>query len=352
MINKFNSLYISGREISYVRNAVFSRALVENYSTDLIYSKSNSTLIRLISNFQSILRLKKRYDLVFIGFYGNPYLFLTRFFKSNIIFDSFISTYDTLCFDRKLFPPNSFLGKLSFLIDQYSLNRANHIIVDTNENLNYFNKTFKIPKDKMTRIFVSADENLFYPKQKFIQNKEILFYGTMQPLHGLEIIIRAANILSSETDYKFVIIGDIKSHKINKLSNIGLNGNNVIFVPPIPYTELPIRIANSTICLGGPFGETEKAKRVITGKTFQFMAMGKPIIVGNTDANKELLTNRFDAHFCELNNAFELASVIYELINYPDYLHYIGRNALLTYHQKANFIYIKNSLNEVIQKFK
>jgi glycosyltransferase involved in cell wall biosynthesis len=346
-----NSLYISGREISYVRNTVFSRALSDLYNTEIIFKNSNSHILRIISNYLAILKLKKSYDFVIIGFYGNPYLFLNKYFKSNIIFDSFVSTFDTLCFDRNLFSPNSLLGKLAFRLDKYSLEKANHIIVDTNENLSFYNSTFLIPKEKMTRIFVSTDENLFFPMKHKKPQKEIFFYGTMQRLHGVDVILRAANLLAKETDYKFVIIGDGKTLK-ESTNIIGKsNLDNVIFLPPIPYKELPDRIANSAICLGGPFGSTDKAKRVITGKTFQFMAMGKPIIVGNTNANKELLLNRFDAQFCDLNNAELLASSLLELINNPDYMDFLGKNALDTYQQKASYIYIKNSFQKIIQKF-
>ncbi len=346
-----NVLYISGREISYVRNRVISNALSDLYEIEIIFNNSNSHLVRIISNYISIIKMKKKFDFTFIGFYGNPYFLLTKKFLPNIIFDSFVSTFDTLCYDREIFSPNSLFGKLTYFLDKYCLENSSHIIVDTNENIQFFHEVFNVPKRKMTRIFVSTDEDLFFPLENSPVRKEILFYGTLQPLHGLDVILKAARLLENECDYKFVVIGE-KRKITQKINQTGVNKlRNLIVLPPINYNDLPKKIAEAAICLGGPFGTTPKARRVITGKTFQFLSMGKPIIVGNTKANKELLTHGYNSHFCDLGNSDQLADSILKIINDSNYRNYISKNGLNTYKEKANFQYVKEEIKKTITTF-
>jgi glycosyltransferase involved in cell wall biosynthesis len=67
------------------------------------------------------------------------------------------------------------------------------------------------------------------------------------------------------------------------------------------------------VCLGGPFSNIDKAKRVISGKTYQFIAMKKPVIIGDNPANRELFEHRKNAMIVEMANADALADAILEL---------------------------------------
>jgi len=59
--------------------------------------------------------------------------------------------------------------------------------------------------------------------------------------------------------------------------------HNVIHHSWVNLEELPRWIARADVCLGGPFGNTGQARRVVTGKTYQFLAMAKPTVVGKID---------------------------------------------------------------------
>ena len=59
-----------------------------------------------------------------------------------IIFDAFISVYDTLCFDRKKFRSNSIIGKFLKWYDSYLCNISDIVLVDTKTHKKYFEKEF------------------------------------------------------------------------------------------------------------------------------------------------------------------------------------------------------------------
>lgn len=348
-MNKTKVLFVAGRELEYVRNSVITRSLKNSYQLTCITDDTKNVLLRYLKIYLKIFRMKRDYEITFVGFYGTPFMIFARtLFKTKIIFDSFVSTYDTLCFDRKQIKPDSILGKLLFQIDRRSLNNANHILVDTNENKKYLHETFKVANEKISRVFVSCDETLFKYDKTTTTQKIILFYSTYQPLHGTLNIIKAAKIIEQFSNYAFHIYG--KGQELADCIYLSrkFSLKNVFFFDYVKYADLPSKISEAEICLAGPFGSTPKAKRVITGKTYQFLCKKKPVIVTNTVANRELLTPGFDAEFCESANSASLARSIMKLIEDKDYRLTIANNGYSTYIQRASNLLIHEQIVSLI----
>jgi glycosyltransferase involved in cell wall biosynthesis len=315
-INKSDNLtilFLCGRELSYTRNNVLYNALSNRGKVKDISSSHKNYLIRHLIVIYRFLISRRDYDVVFVGFYGQLLVPVVRLFtRKPIIFDAFISTYQTLCFDRKKFSPRSPVGKLAFYLDKYSCNKSNKILLDTNAHIDYFVNTFGIDKNKFLRIFVGADEELFYPRPAVKNKKPIVFtYSAYQPLHGTEYIVEAAKILENKAN--FIIVG--KGIERKKIDNLvaKLKPKNITFIDWVPYKKLPEYISKSDVCLGGHFGNTQKAKMVIAGKTFQFIAMKKPTILTINMANLELFSQQ-EGMFCEQADEKSLAKKINELI--------------------------------------
>jgi glycosyltransferase involved in cell wall biosynthesis len=132
-------------------------------------------------------------------------------------------------------------------------------------------------------------------------------------LHGTEYIVRAADKLRNETDIEFILVGKGPDHKRVRNLADDLGVTNIRFIDWLPYEQLPLEIAQSDVCLGGHFSEIDKAKRVIAGKTFQFMAMKKPVVVGDCAGNRELFMDRRNSLFVRMADATSLAKSILEL---------------------------------------
>ena len=177
----------------------------------------------------------------------------------------------------------------------------------------------------------------------------VLFYGSFLPLHGLEVIIRAAKLLDADERIRFRVIGNgLEYPRIRRLAD-QLRLSNIEFLPPVPLSELPAQIAGATMCLGGHFSVSEKAQRVIAGKTFQCLAMGKPTIVGDNIANRELLTPGHDAWFCQSGDAEALAQAILALTNTPDLGVHLGRNARETFLARASIAALSQQVRLMVE---
>lgn len=346
-----NIHFVSGRELSYPRNQLLFNLLQKNHIVHYQGLTSTSKNIVLRSIVSSILSLpiynSRKYAMHLIGFYGNLLMLpFSKLSNQPILFDAFVSTFDTLCKDRKLFPPGSLLGKTALWLDQYGCNHATRVIVDTFAQASYFNSIIGIPMDKIDVLPVGADEKIFFPRSEIKSAENIvLFYGSLLPLHGVKTIIGAAKILEKDK-IKFILIGPYKEEHLLSC-NLPLN---IELLPPVSLDMLPHLIAKATICLGGHFSDSGKAQRTIAGKTYQCIAMGKPTIVGDNLANAELLTHMKDAWFCKMNDAQCLADAISMLINSKQMRDELGKNAYMTFIEKASNNILSSQLESIIKK--
>ncbi len=259
---------------------------------------------------------KKAFDYIFIGFLAQPLFSILYYFtKKPIICDIFISLYDTLCFDRKKLSANSFLGKFACWLDYFCCKKSIMLITDTNAHSLYFQESFSCNPSKIRVVYLSVEKNIFYPRDENLppQNNKfnIFYYGSVLPLHGIEYILKAAKLLENDRKIFFTLIGPIEKYYKHLLGQLYLI--NTDFVPWVPYAVLPEYISKADLCLGGPFGITDKAKRVIAGKSYQFATMKKPIILGDNVANHEIFTHEQNCIMVKMGDEQSLAHAIQQL---------------------------------------
>ncbi len=349
-------LFLCGRELNYTRNKVIHLAL-ERVSTLTTIAETGSQGSTTLRSLRICARAAKelataKYDYIYIGFYGYLiFLFIKLISRTPVIFDPFISNLDTLIYDRKIAGPRSVLAKLAFWLDRSTTSRALVNLLDTHAHIGYFNRQFGVPEAKFCRVFVSCEDDLFYPRPEVEPRDEVLFYGSFLPIHGIDVILHAARIVAARgSRLAFRIIGSGQEHRRITALAAELQLNNVIFQPAIPLAELPPIIARSKICLGGHFGASEKARRVIAGKTYQCIAMGRPTIVGNNPANAELFAHGQDAWFCPMNSPEDLAESILLLDADPQLRKALGEGAYRTFTEKASPRVIREELAELLSR--
>ena len=285
-------LFISGREAGYIRNRVLISALRRNFDVRVLTPQASGIAARSAKGLVRCLAARSDYDLRFVGFYGQLLAVgLSALQHKPLLLDAYVSTYDTLCEDRGRFKPGSLPGRLAFWLDRRSCQVARRVLTDTRSDADYFQRTFGLPADKFDTVYVGCDESLFYPRLEPPSVRagcEVFYYGSFLPLHGTDVIIQAAALLRHRLDIHFTIGGDGMGFADARQNAFDLALDNVTFVGWIPIERLPDYIACAAICLGGHFSSVPKAARVVSTKTFQFIAMGKPTIVGDNAATREL----------------------------------------------------------------
>jgi len=258
---------------------------------------------RLKGNLSVGLRLlfekRSTFDLAVIGFPGHLLVPWVRLWtrphrRPPILFDPFVSAYDTFCLDRRWFRPRSIPGRIAYALDLWSGRWADRLLADTYAHRDFFVRTFALPPAKIDVAYVGCDETLFAPRPEQPapagdkQTFNVFTYTSFLRLHGVEKMLHAAKYLKDRQNIVFTIAGaGSRLGDMQKLAR-DLDLCNVQFPGWVPFDQLPDRIAGADLCLGGHFSDVPKAARVISTKTFQFIAMRKPTIVGDNAATREV----------------------------------------------------------------
>lgn len=308
-------LFLCGREPEYVRNQIILKALRQHAHVNEITDSSKSYIIRHLRLFLKFITHFRYHDVVFVGFYGFLLVFLVRLFtRRPLIFDAYLSTYNTLCLDRRRFAPYSPMGRLIFLFDKLACQLADVVILDTRTHLDYFVKLYGLPPEKFVVLYLGCDEEIFYPRRAPASTPfRVFYYGSFLPLQGIEYIIQAAGLLKDDAAIEFQIAGDGMLYDEMRALADSLGCTNIRFLGWIPYEQLPDHIAQASVCLGGHFADTSKAQSVIATKTYQFLAMAKPTIVGDNPANAEIFIHGEHVYMTRLADPASLVEAILTL---------------------------------------
>ena len=238
------------------------------------------------------------HDAVIIGYPGVLDVFvlypLARLRRKKIIWDMFMSLYDTIVLDRRLWKPTSLKARLLFRIEQLALRLVDGVFLDTHAHARRVERLFALPADSLGAVWVGAEQAFFdaagNPSSRSIHNSspQILFYGQFIPLHGIDCIIAAARLLQNQ-EFTWLIVGKgQEAPRIDAmLAEFPLP--RVKRIDWLPYEDLPQVIRDSDVCLG-IFGSSEKAKAVIPNKVFQMLAVGKSVLTMDSPAMRELQT--------------------------------------------------------------
>jgi len=273
-------------------------------------------------------RLTARYvsigpcDAVVVGYIGQldmiPAWLLTRLPRRRLLFNPMVSIYETLVEDRRERSERSLLGRLSRWADWIACRLSDGVILDTDQNIQYFCRMFDLPRESCHRVFIGADERFFRPirRAKSDATFHVLFYGKLIPLHGIETVLDAACLLRSQPMIRFEVIGTGQLSDSVAAQARRLDLQNVRFVDWVDYETLPERIAQSDLCLG-IFGRGSKAGRVIPNKVYQALAMAKPVLTRDSDAIRELFPDGKGIYLVPPADPNALADAILRIFHEP-----------------------------------
>ncbi|MFC1613186.1 glycosyltransferase [Patescibacteria group bacterium] len=276
--------------------------------------KEDGKFFKYFRLFKEYKKIKKnKFDYVIVAFPGHTVVWLAKllFRKNLIIFDGFVSLYDSNVSDRKVYGKFSIRAFKDMFLDWYSCKLSDKVLMDTEEHIEYFTKKYNVNINKRVKAYVGADSQFFYPDSQDFKNDDkfiVHFHGSYIPLQGVEHIIEATKILKDE-NIEFNIIGSAIKNKFEKL-----NLDNINFIENVDYKNLRKHILMSDICLG-IFGKTDKAVRVIPNKVYEAIACRKPVITGESPAIKELFMDGENIILCEMGNPNNLTEKILHLKN-------------------------------------
>jgi polysaccharide pyruvyl transferase WcaK-like protein len=210
---------------------------------------------------------------------------ICKVLRLSMVIDYFVSLHETVVEDRGLVSAVSPIAGALRRVDAWAARLADVVLVDTPEDADAFAQATGTDRDKWRVVWVGADPGHFAPRDDVaVEPRSVLFYGTYIPLQGIEHIIHASLVMPA--DYRVRIVGDGQERSEMERLAARLSAP-VEFVDQVPESDLSRLIAGSMVCLG-VFGAGDKTQRVIPNKVFQCLAVGRPVITGDTPATSRL----------------------------------------------------------------
>jgi glycosyltransferase involved in cell wall biosynthesis len=308
-------LYLAGREAGYSRTRIVLKALQRQGVEVIGCFPPDRSFKHYPGLIWRTLKTAPHCDLVLVGFYGQILLpFIRLVTWKPILFDMYITTYDTMVYDRAKARAGSCKARLYGLSDWLSYLLSKHSVLETQSHIDFFCRVFKVSGKKLSRIFLAVDDQVIYPRPQVKKSEHFLvhFHGEYAPFHGIPYILRAAKLLEKQP-VQFQIIGRGITYEADQRLAVELQLTNVHFYDTVPYEKLAEMMAAADICLG-IFGDNDRVLRVTTNKVVEAIAMAKPLITAANEPVQELLTHGQSAWLIERANPQALADAIAKLV--------------------------------------
>ena len=260
-----------------------------------------------------------QHDLVLVPYMGQIDLLVLKplawLRRKPVVWDVYISLYDTLVFDRKTISKYNPIAKLIYILEWIDFKLANIALADTGTHATYLQELFKL-KEKPQTVLIGANSSEFYPISeglKTLSKKcKVLFYGNLSPMHGVETIIQAAALFEDDDNIEFTIIGEGQSSQSVEAVIAKKQLKNITRISHVPYADLNKFINDSDIGLG-TFANNPKGNKVVPNKVYQMLAAGIPLITADTAGMSEVFGNHPLVKLVPFEDEIALANAITQL---------------------------------------
>ena len=326
-----------------------------------VWGRSRSTHLRSISKFLSLhpaalysLWRERGCRVAYLPYPGLLLAWLLSWLPRSIgpalVLDAFISWYDTAVNDRRLLPAGSLRARLLFTLERRAYRACDRIIVDTEANRTWLTAEFDLPPQQVRVLPLLIEEERFRrighpPRTTPIS---VVFVGTLVPLHGIEVIVEAAERLGGRPDIRFVVVGDGQESAFLEKNR----PPNVTWVRRWhSSSELADILSAAEICLG-VFGTTGKTDRVWPLKNYLYLAAGRPVITGDTVEARRLADRSSDRAFVTVpcGSPVALARAIDELADHPDERLHLGSAARRLYDDQLSRVVSSQRLELLVRQ--
>lgn len=206
------------------------------------------------------------------------------------------------------------------------VNAYHKIVVVTKEAKKYLMDIYSLPEKKII-VFPNTVDPEFFSEfvefesiiQRFKSSYMIFYFGDTGKRRGLETAIKAIKILKkSIPEILLVIAGKSKYDKQLKSLVKKLQLENVVsFEGFQDIKKLPSYILASNVCIS-PLHRNIHHDTTFANKIFQYMSLGKPVLVSNCTAQENILNDAGAGLVHEAEKEMDFAEKILNMYHNPD----------------------------------
>jgi glycosyltransferase involved in cell wall biosynthesis len=322
------------------------------------YTAINSSegLHRYRETLAQVAEIRRLYrpDLYLLGFRGHELYWPLKALVGNspIILDAMMSPAIALAEEDQYGFAGRLAARMLTPVEGRILRNAAFVLTDTKAHADAFAERYRLSPDRLAAVPVGAVESAPLAQHPGASPRlRVLFYGSFLPLHGVPLILEAAReLLDLPLDLDFIGANRHAEQQIKGALGRGRELHYRIrrWVPfeSLIQTEIPA----ADLCLGGPFGNTPQARRVVTGKTSQALAQCVPTVVGAA----EFLPGFVDQKNCLIarqGQPLDLVRALRWAFEHRERLPGIGVAGRRLYEEKLSLAVVAGLLGNILRKF-
>ncbi len=247
---------------------------------------------------------------------------------------------------------NSHLAEIYEIL---SLHFADKVIVVAPAHRTYLKKKYRISSD--IRVVGNTVEWGKYEKfdldpailQKYEDFFVLSFLGQFSPERDLDVAVEAIQFLKPGIpNLKMLFVGDgvyrktlqekIKKENVEEIAEI---------VGWIPFEKTASYLAASDVCII-PQGSNDLIDNGTPHKLFQYMAMGKPVVVSDAKALKQVVEETQCGEVFRSRSPEDFAHAVLKIKNNPDFPY--GKNGIKAVQEKYNWGNSAKALRELYEE--
>lgn len=246
---------------------------------------------------------------------------LGRLLRKPVVIDYTVGLYEQHVLDNNKAKPKGWRNRGYRALDAWNIATAAGVYTDTNRHKDSFRETIGTPARRMAVVPVGVDAEWFEtppPPQKSPDEPLLVqFYGSFNPFHGTEVILRALSWLNTDKRFRFEMIGRGMMYDAARKRARLLGIKELAFIDPPSTADLIEMVNRADICLG-VFARRDKTSYVVPHRIMECLAMGKPVVTAESPAIDEYFTPGEDLITVPPSNPGDLARTIRRLADQPD----------------------------------
>ena len=206
------------------------------------------------------------------------------------------------------------------LLETFLCHHAQMVIVNSPGYIPYLVRR-GVSESRIELVPNGVDAGMFDPRDRGVLVREkfglgekfvALYAGAHGPINDLQTLLQAADLLRDQPEICFVLVGDgkEKARLMRLTAEMGLE--NVVFVPPVPKSEIPSYLAAADVCIA-ILGAYDLLKTVYPNKVFDYMAAGRPVVLAIDGVIRQVVESAEAGLFVPPGDPVALAGAIKSL---------------------------------------